>query len=63
MIKKDIARLDGVGVKRASHDRRASADVGYQVWNPFEAELRVDAGRWRDEAAKGFELVLDTFDR
>ena len=63
MIKKDVVRPDGVGVKRATHDRKASADVGYQVWNPFEAELRVDAGGWRDEAAKGFDRVLNVFER
>jgi hypothetical protein len=63
MIKKDVVRLDGVGVKRATHDRKASADVGYRVWNPFEAELRVAAGGWRDEAAKGFDRVLDVFER
>jgi hypothetical protein len=55
--------LDEVGVKRATHDRKASADVGYRVWNPFEAELRIGAGGWRDEAAKGPDYVLDAFER
>jgi hypothetical protein len=63
MINKDVGRLDGVVVKRATHDRRASADVGYRVWNPFEAELRVDAGGRHDEVAKGLTRALDVFDR
>ena len=46
-----------------THDRRASADVGYRVWNPFEAELRTDAGGRYDEQAKGFARVLDVFER
>jgi len=63
MIKKDVVQLDEVGVKQATHDRKASADVGYQVWNPFEAELRVDARGWHDEACKGLDRVLDAFER
>jgi hypothetical protein len=63
MIKADVARLDGVGARRATHDRRASADVGYRVWNPFEAELQIDAGGRRDEVGKGFTRVLDVFER
>jgi hypothetical protein len=63
MVDTDVARLDGVSVKRATHDRRASADVGYQVWNPFEAELRTDADSRHDEIAKGFNRALDVFDR
>jgi hypothetical protein len=63
MTKKDVVQLDGVGVKLASHDRKASADVGYQVWNPFEAELRIDARGWHDEAGKGLDLVLGAFER
>jgi hypothetical protein len=63
MAKKDSALLDRVIAKRAGHDRKASADVGYRVWNPFEAELRVDAGGRHDEAAKGFARVLDAFER
>ena len=47
-----------MGVRRATHDRRASADVGYRVWNPFEAELRIDAGGRRDEVAKGFTRAI-----
>jgi hypothetical protein len=50
-------------MKRATHDRKASADVGYRVWNPFEAELRTDAGSRHDEVAKGFTRALDVFDR
>jgi hypothetical protein len=63
MAKRDTALLDGLTGKRANHDRKASADVGYRVWNPFEAELRVDAGGRHDEAAKGFARVLDAFER
>jgi hypothetical protein len=63
MINKDVALLEGVAVKRATHDRRASADVGYQVWNPFEAELRADADGPIDEVAKAFTHALDVFDR
>jgi hypothetical protein len=63
MINTDVARLDGAGVKRATHDRKASADVGYRVWNPFEAELRVDADGRHDEVAKGFTRALDVFER
>ena len=63
MIKADVAGLDGLGARRATHDRRASADVGYRVWNPFEAELQIDAGGRRDEVGKGFTRVLDVFER
>jgi hypothetical protein len=54
MVNADIARLDRPGAKKTTHDRRASADVGYRVWNPFEAELRTDAGGRRDDAVKVF---------
>jgi hypothetical protein len=63
MVTTDVARLDVASMKRASHDRRASADVGYRVWNPFEAELKTDAGSRHDEIAKGFTRALDVFDR
>jgi hypothetical protein len=63
MINTDAARLDGPGARRTTHDRRASADVGYQVWNPFEAELQVAAGGRHDEVAKGFARVSDVFKR
>jgi hypothetical protein len=63
MINTDIARLDGPGARRTTHDRRASADVGYQVWNPFEAELGIDAGGRREEAVKVFTRAIDVFER
>jgi hypothetical protein len=63
MVDAEIARLDSMRMKRATHDRKASADVGYRVWNPFEAELRIDAGGRHDEVAKGFTRALDVFDR
>jgi hypothetical protein len=63
MINTDIARLDGPGARRTTHDRRASADVGYRVWNPFEAELRIDAGGRREEPVKVFTRVIDVFER
>jgi hypothetical protein len=63
MVNTDVAGLDGANLKRATHDRKASADIGYRVWNPFEAELRSDAGSRRDEVAKGFTRALDIFDR
>jgi hypothetical protein len=63
MVNTDVARLDGASLKRATHDRKASADIGYRVWNPFEAELRSDAGGRCDEVAKGFTRSLDIFDR
>ena len=63
MVKTDVARLDGPGSRWMTHDRKASADVGYRVWNPFEAELRTDAGGRHDELAKGFARVTDVFER
>jgi hypothetical protein len=63
MINKDVAGLEGLGVRLATHDRRASADFGYRVWNPFEVELRVDTGGRHDEVAKGFTRGLDVFER
>jgi hypothetical protein len=63
MINTEITRLDGPGSRRATHDRRSSADVGYRVWNTFEAELLVDAGGRHDEVAKGFTRALDVFER
>ena len=63
MVDTDVALLDGVSGRRATHDRKASADVGYRVWNPFEAELQVETSRRHDEVAKGFTRVLDVFER
>jgi hypothetical protein len=63
MVNTDVARRDGPGPRWMTHDRRASADIGYRVWNPFEAELRTDAGGRYDELAKGFARVIDVFDR
>ncbi len=58
MVKKDVTRRDGLSVKRATHDRKAAADVGYRVWNPCEAELRVDVKGWHDPVAKTFSRPL-----
>jgi hypothetical protein len=63
MVNTDVARLDRLSVKRATHDSKASADVGYRVWNPFEAELQIDAGGRHDEVAKGFTHAFDVFER
>ncbi|HEX3569507.1 MAG TPA: hypothetical protein VHU44_01655 [Acidobacteriaceae bacterium] len=63
MSNTDIARLDGPAAKKTTHDRRASADVGYRVWNPFEAELRVDTSGRHDEVLKVFTRVVDGFER
>jgi hypothetical protein len=63
MVDTDVELLDGVSVKRATHDRKPSADVGYRVWNPFEAELQVEAGGRHDEVARGFTRDLDFFER
>lgn len=63
MTSKDISRLDRSGARRTTHDRRATADVGYRVWNPFEAELRIEAVGRHDEAVKVFTRVIDVFER
>jgi hypothetical protein len=63
MINKDIAGSDGPGVRRMTHDRRASADVGYRVWNPFEAELRINANGRHDEVLKVFTRIIDVIER
>ena len=63
MLNTDVARRDGSSMKRTTHDRKASADLGYRVWNPFEAELRVDASGRHDEAAKVFARSFDVFER
>jgi hypothetical protein len=63
MVNTDIARLDRPGARKSTHDRRASADVGYRVWNPFEAELRPVAGGRHDEVVKVFTRVVDVFER
>jgi hypothetical protein len=46
-----------------THDRRASADVGYRVWNPFEAELRINANGRHDEVLKVFTRIIDVIER
>jgi hypothetical protein len=33
------------------------------VWNPFEAELRIDAGSRHDEVVKVFTRIIDVFER
>jgi hypothetical protein len=33
------------------------------VWNPFEAELRIDASGRHDEVVKVFTRVLDVLER
>jgi hypothetical protein len=63
MNKKDVVRRDGPVAKRTTHDRRVSADIGYRVWNPFEAELRTDAGGRQDEVVKSFARAMDAFER
>ena len=63
MVDTDIAGLERPGARKTTHDRRASADVGYRVWNPFEAELRTDAAGRRDEVVKVFTRVVDVFER
>jgi hypothetical protein len=63
MVPTDIARLDGPGAKNTTHGRRASADVGYRVWNPFEAELRIDLGGRHEEGIKVLTRVVDVFER
>jgi hypothetical protein len=63
MVDTDVALLDGVSGRRATHDRKPSADVGYRVWNPFEAELQIETGVRHDEVARGFTRALDVFER
>jgi hypothetical protein len=63
MIISDTAVLERSSIRLTPHDRKASADVGYRVWNPFEAELRVDARGRRDDASKGFVIALDVTER
>jgi hypothetical protein len=62
MTNKDIAVLDGPGARWTNHDRKASADIGYRVWNPFEVELRIGTGGRQDEAASIFTHVIDVFE-
>ncbi len=52
---------DAEAETRSTHDRRASADVGYRVWNPFEIELGTGTWDRYDEAAKGFTSLIDVF--
>jgi hypothetical protein len=63
MVKKEVVRLDRVTLRRANHDRKAAADVGYRVWNPFDAELRVDSAGRREEIGKRLIPVLETVER
>jgi hypothetical protein len=63
MVDTDIAGLERQGARKPTHDRRASADVGYRVWNPFEAELQTEAGGPRDEVMKVFTRVMNSFER
>jgi hypothetical protein len=62
MVNKDVARVDGPGAKRTTHDRKPSADIGYRVWNLFAAELRIDTGDRHDEIVKAF-TVADVLER
>jgi hypothetical protein len=63
MTNTDVARQNEPGMKRMTHDRSTSADVGYQVWTPFEAELRGEAGGNPDEVAKRFIHAFNVFER
>jgi hypothetical protein len=63
MITADVTVLERSGTRLMAHDRKASADVGYRVWNPFEAELRVEAVGRRDDATKSFVIALDVIER
>ena len=64
MMTKEKARLDGLsGCRRTTHDRRPAADIGFKVWNTFEAELRVDAGGRRENVSKAFTRVIERFER
>jgi hypothetical protein len=63
MVDTDIAGLETPGARKTTHDRRPSADVGYRVWNPFEAELQNEAGGPRDEVVKVFTRVMNSFER
>ncbi len=59
----ETVRLERLKGKKATHDRRPAADVGYKVWNTFEAELRTDAGGRRDEVVKAFTRTLELIKR
>jgi hypothetical protein len=63
MVDIDIAGLERPVARKTTHDRRASADLGYRVWNPFEAELQTEAGGPLDEVVKVFTRVWNSFDR
>ena len=60
---REPVRRERLSGKKATHDRRPAADVGYKVWNTFEAELRTDSGVRRDEAAKPFTRTLELVKR
>jgi hypothetical protein len=59
----ETGRLERPGGRKATHDRRPVADVGYKVWNPFEAELRSDVGSRRDDVGKAFTRTLELIKR
>jgi hypothetical protein len=64
MMTKEKARLDRPSGRRTTHDRRPAADIGFKVWNTFEAELRVDTGAGRREnVSKAFSRVIERFER
>jgi hypothetical protein len=63
MMTKEKARLDRPSGRKTTHDRRPAADIGFKVWNTFEAELRVDAGGRRENVSKGRTRVIERFER
>jgi hypothetical protein len=63
MMTKEKARLDRPSGRKTTHDRRSAADIGFKVWNTFEAELRVDAGGRRESASKARTRVIERFER
>jgi hypothetical protein len=63
MMTKEKARLDRPSGRKTTHDRRPAADIGFKVWNTFEAELRVDAGGRRESASKARTRVIERFER
>jgi hypothetical protein len=63
MITHESVRRERLSGKKATHDRRPAADVGYKVWNTFEAELRTDGGGRRDEGVKAFTRTLELIKR
>jgi hypothetical protein len=59
----ETARLERPGRRKATHDGRPVADVGYKVWNPFEAELRTDVGGRSDDISKTFTRTRELIER